>query len=86
MFYSIGLDISKKLIAIHIPINNQDIEIENNIKSIKFLYSKLKKLYKKDIKNLVFIFEPTGSYSFTLTKFCSEKKYQMFFNQSKAIF
>lgn len=78
MFYSIGLDISKKLIAVHIPINNQNIEIENNIRSIKSLYSKLKKLYKKEIDNLVFIFEPTGSYSFTLTKFCSEQSIKCF--------
>lgn len=78
MFYSIGLDISKKLIAVHIPMNNQDIEIENDINSIKSLYSKLKKLYKKNIGNLVFIFEPTGSYSFTLTKFCSEKDIKCF--------
>lgn len=29
----------KKLIALHIPINNQNIEIENDINSIKSLYS-----------------------------------------------
>ena len=29
----IGLDISKRLIAVHIPINNSDIEINNNITS-----------------------------------------------------
>lgn len=78
MFYSIGLDISKKLIAVHIPINKQDLEINNNIKDIKSLYSKLKKLYKKDFKNLVFIFEPTGSYSYTLTKFSNEKQIKCF--------
>lgn len=78
MFNCIGLDISKKLIAVHIPINKADIEIENNIKSIKALYSRLKKLYKKDIDTLVFIFEPTGSYSFTLTKFCNEKEIECF--------
>lgn len=35
MFNCIGMDISKKLIAVHIPINKVDIEIENSIKSIK---------------------------------------------------
>ncbi len=78
MFNCIGLDISKKLIAVHIPINKADIEIENNTESIKALYSKLKKLYKKEINDLVFIFEPTGSYSFALTKFCNEKSIKCF--------
>lgn len=92
MFNSIGLDISKELIAVHIPINKVDIEIDNSVKSIKGLYSKLKKLYKNDIDNLVFIFEPTGSYSFTLTKFCNEKSIKCFIinpkqfsNHSKAL-
>ncbi|WP_428024705.1 IS110 family transposase [Arcobacter sp.] len=92
MFNCIGLDISKELIAVHIPINKVDIEIDNSIKSIKGLYSKLKKLYKNDIDNLVFIFEPTGSYSFTLTKFCNEKRIKCFLinpkqfsNHSKAL-
>ena len=44
----IGLDISKRLIAVHIPINKLDIEIENTAVGIKKLYSKLKKLYKKE--------------------------------------
>ena len=74
----IGLDISKKLIAVHIPINKFDIEIENNIKGIKKLYSKLKKLYKKEYENLVFIYEPTGSYSSTLTKFCNAQNIKCF--------
>ncbi len=78
MINCIGLDISKKLIAIHIPKNKVDIEIENSVKGINTLYSKLKKQYKKDIDNLIFIFEPTGSYSFTLTKFCNEKKIKCF--------
>ena len=47
MYNSIGLDISKRLIAVHIPINNSDIEIPNNVTGMKKLYSKLKKLYKK---------------------------------------
>ena len=78
MFNCIGLDISKKLIAVHIPINKADIEIENSLKGIKGLYSKLKKLYKKEFADLVFIFEPTGNYSYALTKFCSEKLVKCF--------
>ena len=42
----IGLDISKRLIAVHIPKNSLDIEINNNLTGMKKLISKLKKLYK----------------------------------------
>ena len=88
----IGLDISKKLIAVHIPINKLDIEIENSETGIKKLYSKLKKLYKKEYEDLIFIYEPTGSYSSTLTKFCNGKNIKCFIinpkqfsNHSKAL-
>jgi transposase len=88
----IGLDISKRLIAVHIPINKLDMEIENNITGIKKLYSKLKKLYKKEYENLIFIYEPTGSYSNTLTKFCNKQNIKCFIinpkqfsNHSKAL-
>ena len=92
MFNCIGLDISKKLIAVHIPLNKADIEIENSLKGIKGLYSKLKKLYKKDFDEIVYIFEPTGNYSYLLTKFCNEKSIKCFlvnpkqyYNFSKAL-
>ena len=61
--YSIGIDVSKSSLNIHIPKNNLDLEIDNNIKSLKALYSKLKKIYKKEIDKLTFVYEPTGSYS-----------------------
>jgi len=78
VFNCIGLDISKKLIAVHIPINKANIEIDNSLKGIKGLYSKLKKLYKKEFQDLVFIFEPTGNYSFILTKYCNERNIKCF--------
>ena len=88
----IGLDISKRLIAVHIPINKLDMEIENSVAGMKKLYSKLKKLYKQEYKNLIFIYEPTGSYSSTLTKFCNSKNIKCFIinpkqfsNHSKAL-
>lgn len=74
----IGLDVSKKLISVHIPINNTDIEIPNNVTGMKKLYSKLKKLYKNGYKDLIFIYEPTGSYSSILTKFCNGKNIKCF--------
>lgn len=75
---SIGLDISKASISIYIPIKKLDLEIENTISGLKSLVSKLKKLYKKEFDNLVFVYEPTGSYSSLLTKFCSEKEIKAF--------
>jgi hypothetical protein len=35
--YSIGLDISKSTINIYVPINDLDIQISNNLKSLKTL-------------------------------------------------
>lgn len=74
----IGIDVSKATINVHIPKNNQDLVLENSLKSFKSLFSKLKKAYKKEIANIVFIFEPTGSYSEALRKYCSEKNIRCF--------
>jgi len=74
----IGLDISKSTINVHIPQVFLDLEIENTNKAIKSLYSKLKKIYKKEMNNLIFIYEPTGSYSYQLELFCSFKNIKVF--------
>ncbi len=74
----IGLDVSKSTINIHIPKDSLDLEIENSKKDIQSLFLKLKKIYKKDVKNLVFIYEPTGSYSYLLTQFCARKEIRVF--------
>jgi transposase len=76
--YSIGIDVSKSSLNIHIPKNNLDLKIENNLKALKALYSKLKKIYKKEIDKLTFVYEPTGSYSALLYRFCAEKKIRVF--------
>lgn len=76
--YSIGLDVSKATISIHVPPGSLDVEIENSSKALKSFYSKLKKLYKKEIDKIVFVYEPTGSYSALLTKFCSTKNIKAF--------
>lgn len=78
MFNCIGIDVSKASINVHIPKNNQDLVLDNTLKSFKSLFSKLKKIYKKEIENIVFIFEPTGSYSEALRKYCSIKDIQCF--------
>jgi transposase len=76
--YSIGLDISKATVSIHVPLNSLDLEIDNDTKSFKSLYAKLKKLYKKELEKIVFVYEPTGSYSALLTKFCASKNIKSF--------
>ena len=70
----IGIDVSKATINVHIPKNNQDLLLDNNLKSFRSLCSKLNKIYKKDSEDVIFIFEPTGSYSEALRKFCANKK------------
>lgn len=57
----------------YIPIKDENVSIKNDKETIKFLYSKLKKYYKKEYKDLVFIFEPTGPYSNILKHFCANK-------------
>lgn len=76
--YSIGLDISKSSINVHIPLGKIDIEIDNTTKSFKSLYAKLKKLYNKELDKLIFVFESTGSYSVSLYYFCADKGIRVF--------
>ena len=78
MLNCIGIDVSKSTLNVHISKNSQDLQIDNNLQSVKKLYAKLKKIYKKDLEEVVFIFEPTGSYSELLRKFCSEKQIKCF--------
>ncbi len=78
MLNCIGLDVSKSSINVHIRKTNQDLQIDNTLQSLKSLHSKLKKIYKKDIEDIVFIFEPTGSYSELLRKFCADKLIRCF--------
>jgi len=74
----IGIDVSKASINVYIPKNNQDLVLENNLKSFRSLFSKLKKIYKKEIDDIIFIFEPTGSYSEALRKYCADKNIKCF--------
>ena len=78
MLNCIGIDVSKATINVYVPKSNQDLIFDNNLKSFKSLFSKLKKIYKKEVEDLIFIFEPTGSYSEALRKYCSEKKIKCF--------
>lgn len=76
--YSIGLDVSKSSINIFIPKGSLDLEIENTQKALKSLYAKLKKMYKKEVDKLIFVFEPTGSYSVLLHQFCASTSIKIF--------
>lgn len=76
--YSIGLDVSKSSIAVYIPKNDLSIEIENSLESLKALLAKLKKLYKKEIEKIVWVFESTGSYSSLIYRFCASKGIKVF--------
>lgn len=78
MLYSIGLDVSKSTIQTYISKNGQDLEIANDLKGLQALYAKLKKLYKTELEKIIFVFEPTGSYSELLRKFCANKQIQCF--------
>ncbi|MDA3909152.1 MAG: IS110 family transposase [Sulfurimonas sp.] len=78
MFHFIGIDVSKATLQVYIPIKDENISIENSKKSLNGLYSKLKKYYKKEVSNVVFIFEPTGPYSSLLKHFCSQQSIYTF--------
>ncbi len=78
MFNCIGIDVSKSTLNVHISKNSQNLQIDNNLQSVKKLHAKLKKIYKKEIEEIVFIFEPTGSYSELLRKFCADKQIKCF--------
>ncbi len=67
----IGIDISKSSLQVYLAKFDQDIEIENSLKGLKQLHAKVKKLYGKENK-VIWIYEPTGSYSVATKRFCSE--------------
>ncbi len=71
MYEYIGIDISKSSLQVYLGKFDQDIEIENSPKGLKGLHAKVKKLYGKAAK-VVWIYEPTGSYSSLTKRFCSE--------------
>lgn len=73
----IGIDISKANLQIYFPKTDQDMEIENSAKGLKQLFSKVKKVYGKTT-DVVWIYEPTGSYSSAIRRFCHEKSIRCF--------
>lgn len=78
MEHYIGIDVAKATLQIFIPKNDLDVEIANSDKGLKSLYSKLKKLYKKSIDDIVFVYESTGAYSTILEHFAQLKNIKCF--------
>jgi len=74
----IGIDVAKATLQVFIPKNDLDLEIENSLKGLKTLYSKLKKQYKKSINDIVFVYESTGSYSTIIEYYCQKKEIKCF--------
>ena len=63
----IGIDISKSSIDVY--DGKKSYKFENNDSGFKKIIALV-----KNIKETIFIFEPTGIYSYELTNFCSKKK------------
>jgi transposase len=63
---------------VHISKTNQDVTINNTSKGIAKLHAKLKKIFKKETDKMVWVFEPTGSYSEGLRKYCAHKEIRCF--------
>jgi transposase len=76
--HCIGIDVSKSTLNVHIAKTGQDLTIDNTLKSIAKLHAKLKKIFKKESDQMVWVFEPTGSYSEGLRKYCSQKEIRCF--------
>lgn len=74
----IGIDVAKSTLQVYIPKNQLNIEIQNTLVELKKLYSKLNKLYKKSLNDIVFIYESTGCYSSILERFCQDNNIKCF--------
>lgn len=74
----IGIDISKASLQVYIPKNNLDIEVENTKKGLKKLSSELKKVYGKVASDVIWIYEPTGSYWTLIKQYCHENTISCF--------
>ena len=74
----IGIDVAKATLQIYIPKGQIDLELANTKAGLSSLYKRLTKIYKEDFKNIVFVYESTGSYSTLLEQFCQKKELNCF--------
>jgi len=70
----IGIDVGKSTLEVYLPKEEISYSYGNTKEGIRKLYGKLKKVYRKELENVVFIYEATGNYSHLLTKNCQEKE------------
>jgi transposase len=73
----IGIDVSKASLQCYIPAENEDIEIDNSKGGLSKLNRRLQRCRKQG-KEPILIFEPTGGYSVALKKFCASRAVQCF--------
>jgi len=78
MNYYIGIDVAKATLQVYVPEGHKDIEIKNNKTALKSLYLKLKRVYKKEFENIIFVYESTGSYSAILENFAQKQNIKCF--------
>ena len=78
MNHYIGIDVAKATLQVYIPKNETDFGVANSPTGLKSLYSRLKKQCKKEIGDVVFVYESTGSYSTVLEHFCQGRNIRCF--------
>lgn len=78
MDHFIGIDVAKATLQVHIPQDQVDLEVANTKSGIQRLYNTLKRSYKSEFEQIVFVYESTGSYSRPLEAFCQKKAIRCF--------
>lgn len=73
----IGIDVSKASLQCYFSAEQEDIEIDNSKSGLSKLNKRLRRYQKRGMEP-VCIFEPTGSYSVLLKKFCAAKEIACF--------
>ncbi len=73
----IGIDVSKASLHCYFPTEQETIEIDNSKGGLSKLNKRLQRYQKQGMKPAL-IFEPTGSYSTLLKKFCAAKEIACF--------
>jgi len=74
----IGIDVAKATLQVYIPEGQLDLEFSNTKAGLNNICKKLKNIYKKSFKDIIFVYESTGSYSTPLELFCQSKKIKCF--------
>ena len=73
----IGIDVSKASLQCYFPVEQEDVEIDNSKAGLSKLNKRLQRYRRRGMEPIL-IFEPTGSYSVALKKFCASKTLRCF--------